>query len=151
MCTFDRTGLGKCSIKIYSQNLPPEYQYFPDNPRKGGSNGLVDYCPTVIGFSNAVCTDDTNHSALTNMFGDAFGSASRCFYSNLISNSFFILNKTMHCFEATCTQTGQLLLRIQGQNVPCPVNGQSGMADMAHLRGLHGSITCPAASDICDR
>lgn len=41
------------------------------------------------------------------------------------------------------------MLRVQGQKVYCPVDGQVGQADTTYLRGLHGSIECPAALDIC--
>lgn len=43
----------------------------------------------------------------------------------------------------------QIILHIQGQTAPCPIDGSEGYADTTGLRGLHGSVKCPSANEIC--
>lgn len=44
-CTADHTAKSFCNLMIYD-NIPEEYQYFPDTPNLGGYPSQSDFCPT---------------------------------------------------------------------------------------------------------
>lgn len=180
-CTYDKHSVGACDTMSYQNPLPEEYQYFPDDPNRGGSMSTMDYCPTVVYYDNVDCVDPYN-VPLINIYGNEFGSSSRCFESTVITHSLPQLGRHPHCFRTSCVPSSvpypttateveekvnhtphfssslsssslplqqQIILHIQGQTIPCPINGSEGYADTTGLRGLHGSVSCPSAIDIC--
>nr|AAT96400.1 metalloproteinase [Cryptobia salmositica] len=46
-CSADHDGYGKCGITTYQNYLPQWSQYFTGDPRKGGLEEWMDYCPIV--------------------------------------------------------------------------------------------------------
>ncbi|KEG12488.1 surface protease GP63 [Trypanosoma grayi] len=146
-CTHDRLGLGACDVVVHDQELPSNYQYFTDK-RRGGSSDLMDYCPAIMGFTDINCVTERIPVG-SNIFGSEAGEYSRCFDSNMIAAAFPIINTGGRCFPMACTEAGQMLLRIQGQTVPCPEDGSEGEADTSRLIGVHGKIKCPVATLLC--
>ncbi|RNF13110.1 putative surface protease GP63 [Trypanosoma conorhini] len=146
-CTHDRLGAGRCDVTEYPVDLPTNYQYF-SNPRLGGSLPEMDYCPSISVYFNVNCVNENNEGSV-NLYGDEMGQNSRCFKSNLITSALPNLGNGARCLPMMCTSSGQILLRVQGQTVPCPANGTAGEADTSYLRGVHGKILCPSASLIC--
>lgn len=71
-CTSDRRGVGKCIFAYYDSNLPTQFQYF-ENPRLGGSDPLMDFCPFVGDADDTKCTAKTNA-----LKGSVYGIMSRC-------------------------------------------------------------------------
>lgn len=55
MCTTDRRALAFVQISDWSGSLPTQYQYFSGFPARGGSLDVLDYCPAVTAYSNALC------------------------------------------------------------------------------------------------
>ncbi|RNC60987.1 putative surface protease GP63 [Trypanosoma cruzi] len=146
-CTHDFLGMGSCDIMRHNAVLPVDYRYFTD-PRIGGSTPLMDYCPSVQVYSNWNCISEVT-AEVPNFLGNEMGQHSRCFSSNLVTGASPFFSTGFRCFPTVCTKSGQILLRVQGQTVPCPLNGTAGEADTSHLRGVQGKIVCPAASLLC--
>lgn len=156
VCSLDHQGVGRCDIGLYTKDLPKEYQYFPDHPRLGGQ-ATMDYCPVTTFYQNFDCVNPYLNP-LTNLFGAEFGPGSRCLSSSVVTHSFplFVQSKQPQCYKTSCIYretdgvvSGQLLISVQGQTAPCPADGKAGVADTSGLRGVHGVIDCPSASDIC--
>ena len=146
-CTYDRLGKGYCATSSYQQALPNYYQYF-SNPNLGSSVALSDYCPAVLPYSNVICIDSSASDA-QDIYGSTYSSQSRCFVSNLITTDFSVGSLTdSRCFTYTCS-AGQLIIGVQGQSAACPADGSAGAADLSTLSGYHGTIICPAASELC--
>ncbi|KAH9599708.1 Peptidase M8 [Trypanosoma melophagium] len=146
-CTNDRLGIGQCDIVRHSNDLPPNSQYFRDS-RTGGSLPEMDYCPFIMGYSNIDCINKEVYDS-SNIFGSEFSIYSRCFESNMITGAFPNVGTGARCFPITCTESGQILIRVQGQTALCPVDGKAGYADTSHLVGIHGKIKCPSAIELC--
>lgn len=151
-CTHDRNSVGYCDLAAFSNPLPTEYQYF-SNPRKGGSLSTMDYCPAVLDYDNFNCVNPYAFP-LVNIYGNSFGPGSRCFDSNVISHTIPLLRHSPHCFSSSCVShpdgsNQQLVLSVQSQTVPCPIDGSEGEGSTEGLRGLHGAIHCPQATDVC--
>jgi hypothetical protein len=51
-------------LASYSTALPVEYRYF-DQPNKGGSDSLADYCPYWYAPPENYCTDETKEGIET--------------------------------------------------------------------------------------
>lgn len=148
-CTLDRSSIGYCNTVVYQSALPQRYQYF-NNPREGGAEATMDYCPARVTYAGTVCTDTATYGTIANLYANEYGSSSRCFSSNVITNAFPTVKSGARCFPCVCSETGQLQLRIQGQSVPCPADGSAGRADTSALLGAHGFVECPAAVEVCD-
>jgi leishmanolysin len=146
-CTFDRLGKGYCGVSEYSTALPAHFQYF-SSPLKGSAVSLSDFCPAVLPFSNIICVD-SSASDSQDIFGSTYSPQSRCFESNLISTDFGVSSGSdARCFTYVC-EGSQLIIGVKGQSAACPADGSAGNADISTLRGYHGNIVCPPASELC--
>lgn len=147
-CTYDRLGIGMCDVASYTSALPAYMQYFFDSTL-GAQVSVADYCPGVVPFSNTICIDPSTTETQA-IYGQTFGSSSRCFDSNLIKSQYRLDSSGARCFAASCSSSGAILITIDGKTVQCPTDGSAGTADLSAL-GLsyRGQITCPKASVIC--
>lgn len=154
MCSYERDSVGYCDVMIHSSALPENYQYYPADPRQGGSLSTMDYCPAVLYYENFNCVNPYS-VPLLNIYGNEFGRGNRCFNSNIISHTVPLLKPSPHCFRVSCLPgvagngSKQVVLQVQGQTLPCPSNGMAGRADTSGLRGLHGFVDCPSETEIC--
>jgi len=118
-CNGHRTAGGKCGYVSYGSALPSKYTYFSDST-KGGRSGWNDYCPTIDGYSNRYCHQETTDSRSDN-YGEQYGPNSACW--DLIDASF----ATDGCYLTQCFRDAndKVVLRVmindEWQN--CPVAG----------------------------
>ncbi|EEY55218.1 leishmanolysin-like peptidase [Phytophthora infestans T30-4] len=89
-CSVDATSRAVCSLNTKSQAIPTEYQYFPGNPRKGGTNTFADYCPLVVGNTAGDCSLSANLLQLgetnVNAFGETYCPTCKCTQTSLRSD-----------------------------------------------------------------
>lgn len=55
-CTPDMRYRAVCNVYNAPFDLPAHHQYFT-NPKRGGQNPYLDYCPTYWRLSNGDCQD----------------------------------------------------------------------------------------------
>lgn len=179
VCTYDKHSVGACDTMTYLSPLPVQYQYYSDAPNKGGSMSTMDYCPTVIYYDNADCVNPFNAPLVNiygTEFGEAsrcfestvithslpqIGSKPHCFRTSCVTAHTPSTSSVMSEERPVVSAQGvplasslsvfpqQIILHVQGQTIPCPINGDEGNADTSGLRGLHGSVKCPPATEIC--
>jgi hypothetical protein len=59
-CTPDRTGVGYCAVGTLQQSISnPLFNYFGNANLGSTSYENADYCPMILAYSNAICTDTT--------------------------------------------------------------------------------------------
>jgi hypothetical protein len=150
-CTYDRKGIGRCSLATYSANLPSYFQYFSGQPRLGGSGPFMDACPFREPFTNRVCNDAT-FAGTTNdgLWGHTFAAESRCIKtsSNFLVSTRTGTNGEPRCLRVRCPggKRVQLAVGKTGAWTDCPLNGAAGSITLA---GYGGTATCPTAAEIC--
>jgi hypothetical protein len=144
---MDLLAGGYCAIG--QADVPVYHQYFPGQPNIGGSVPLSDFCPTVISFSNSICTSPTTKDT-QDIKGNTYSQASRCFSSNIIQSDFSVGPASdTRCFPFSCSVTGAILVNVKGQTVRCPSSLEPGPGDTSRLVGFKGTIECPAAAALC--
>lgn len=178
-CTYDKHSAGVCDTMTYLNPLPSEYQYFPDAPNRGGSMSTMDYCPAVVYYDNVNCVNPFNTPLVNiygSEFSESsrcfestvithslpqIGKNPHCFRSSCVtgvvpSRTIFTEEKSSSLIPMgsqasvnSLSSTQQIILNIQGHTIPCPLNGNEGNADTSGLRGLHGSVKCPSATEVC--
>eukprot|EP00455_Lapot_gusevi_P004587 TRINITY_DN11889_c0_g1_i7.p1 TRINITY_DN11889_c0_g1~~TRINITY_DN11889_c0_g1_i7.p1 ORF type:complete len:398 (+),score=16.36 TRINITY_DN11889_c0_g1_i7:49-1242(+) len=148
-CSPDFLGQGYCGVAEYSSALASNFQYFSD-PNEGGAVSLSDYCPTGLAYSNRVCIDGSTTDS-QNIYGNTYGSASRCFQSSMVQSGYSPGDASVstRCFPITCTSTGLIRIDIRGSTAICPLDGSAGAADISGVSGYSGVIMCPRASSLC--
>jgi leishmanolysin len=148
-CSTDFLGQGQCGVAEYNDPLSSHYQYF-SNPNSGGAVALSDYCPTGLTFSNRVCIDGSTKDT-QDIYGNTYGSASKCFQSSLVSQGYSPGDAAVstRCFPISCTSAGRIQIDIRGGTAICPLDGSAGAADLSGVSGYTGVILCPRASALC--
>jgi len=145
-CTYDRSAHGLCYVATFSAALPSYYQYWTNDPTKGGGNAAVmDYCPSVGAYSNGNCGVVAN-TPTQNARGQAYGSTSMCFKSSLLSTSYVYNDQSAFkfaCYESQCTGAGVLQIRPVGVSAWT----DCGDATVLSFSGFNGNLTCPDSTE----
>ena len=154
-CTGGRLNKGFC--KFYeNEAIPTIYQYFSDNPNKGGK-GNIEYCPItqkeddtqsqVFNFYPGSCKEGLLYR---NGLEEQFTDHSFCAISTVIpnNNDYFIYNNYRRavCYPMHCTNT-TLTIQIGTFYLTCPKQG--GVLTMPSISGYIGAIECPDYNLIC--
>ena len=114
-CTDDMTGKASCSVAEYSHVLPNEYQYFP-NPRLGGLDSDLDFCPTFVGKQSDTCISNTKRQSGMEQFGDS----SRC-----LSGKSGNRDSSLFCVPTACAiDENSPYVRVDGIWQKCEYEGQ---------------------------
>jgi hypothetical protein len=94
-CNFDRYSKAFCGFTS-TLNITESYYIYYGSPKTGGfvyflqiflfsyiflKDGLADYCPFYVSYSNGICSDPDN--LLTKDHGELFEEQSRCFDGTL--------------------------------------------------------------------
>jgi leishmanolysin len=54
LCDYNHLHVGYCDLTTTNTPYPADFQYFT-NPKQGSLDELIDYCPSVIPYSNKNC------------------------------------------------------------------------------------------------
>lgn len=152
LCQTNLMGRGFCYI---TNNANPDnlsYQYFNDNPKKGGLF-IADFCPIVAVptdknyFYNWNCI--TGKSTYPSEYSEKIGTTSGCFMSNAVQgNSYSSLSSKSYratCYAHSCDLIQNKLKVFVGNTVvDCPIAG--GEMD---VNNYLGKIVCPDFYSIC--
>jgi leishmanolysin len=77
-CDYNNLHTGQCGIATHRNGgIPPEFQWFPDTPDKGGTDAWLDYCPVIEAYSNRSCRG-TTPSYKSPYIGETIGFNSKC-------------------------------------------------------------------------
>lgn len=155
-CSPDLLSKGVCNA--YSSGAPFEskYQYFPDDPTKGGKFSGADFCPFYAARSNGDCSAST--TPISFFYGEATGSGSRCMMGDFQLAS-YSRTRTHHgaCLRTSCLRNQILQIQLApgrpyAATVECPVEG--GSVDLGSLpetsSDWSGFLECPPARLLCD-
>merc|ERR1719265_1707028 len=93
---------------MHYQSLPSKFQHFND-PRVGGVNPFIGYCPVWTPYStggdSSFCKDSQQSSA-TKARGESFGASSRCVMSTVVSRKYRGADEEGTCRQTRCYDTG---------------------------------------------
>lgn len=153
-CFAGRTSKGIAYIQTYTNDLPPEFQYF-NNPKLGG-NKNNDFCPVAYNsnldgwYDAESCWIGKSEYILG--LGETIGADSNCFYSSLtFSND----NSTLHykdvtrpiCHKVTCDyENNKYTVTIREKTFECDTDGGQISVD-----GFDGKFYCADFNLICTK
>ncbi|RNE96494.1 leishmanolysin, partial [Trypanosoma conorhini] len=140
LCTHDRLSLGNCDLGRQNQPLPPQYQYFED-PRLGGREVFMDYCPHVTPRAVHGCTNGKAHAII----GSFIGPNSRCVKGKDLQVSGKPIGDV--CVNTQC-DGGKLKVQFRLDTTwhEC----EEGKTVEPPRKYWSGSIVCPKYADVCD-
>lgn len=154
-CFAGRTAKGIAYIKEYNVDLPGAFQYFIENPKKGGYD-LADYCPVTMSSEVAGWYDAgscwNGHSKYAKGLGETIGPNSFCFYSSLtfIDDATLVNYKEKSlpvCHEVTCDRLNKTYtVKIRGISFECDTNG-----GIITVEGFDGNFYCADYNLICTK
>ncbi|EKF30117.1 surface protease GP63, putative [Trypanosoma cruzi marinkellei] len=139
LCTYDRLSLGHCSLKMYAQPLPPQYQYFT-SPRLGSNRLLTDKCPMVEAYSNSGCTSGTRAF----MPGSFVGPNSRCAKGDVLRFDGKYIGDV--CVNTRCEDGN---LSVQFLHDEKWYECRDGATVTPNETYWSGGIFCPKYADVC--
>jgi len=146
-CTHNRISKGYCNLAKYRSALPVQNRYFSERVR-GGRDVHADYCPFMENYNNEDCTKHTNTKKNTPIFGEEYGTESRCFDATVIQSGYKVRSGSgprQHCHRTSC-KDGVLTIHIgDASSVKCPTRG----GKVAAPSGFNGEVWCPPAGDVC--
>ncbi|KAF2069217.1 hypothetical protein CYY_009466 [Polysphondylium violaceum] len=141
-CTYDRIAKGQCTVQ--KAKVPAEFDYLGDG---NGGDVLPDYCPSIDGYPNLYCVDNsTNNNQSGGYFfqhGEVFGADSRCFESSLIKTSPISLSTEARCYQTACLGNSRLKIKIDSFWYDCPYGSS------IEIEGYSGNIQCPNGDEVC--
>eukprot|EP00744_Colponema_vietnamica_P011099 GILI01015615.1.p1 GENE.GILI01015615.1~~GILI01015615.1.p1 ORF type:complete len:319 (-),score=61.67 GILI01015615.1:209-1057(-) len=149
-CSPDFNSFGPCQMGTYSADLPSYYQFFPGSPKMGGTAQLMNYCPSVLGYSNRQCNKYDNSQANISSIGLYFGSDGRCFKTtSTLYKGGSAENGPARCFKSRCPYGTRIEFLVGDSTVwtACPSDGSVGV--VAAPSPYTGEVTCPLASAFC--
>ena len=153
-CTTGR--MAKCFCKFYTDSVPTQFQYWPNNSTKGGRM-LNDYCPVaeredsniqlMYNFYPGSCkVGSIFRSGLSEVMTDhSFCAVSRV-YPSESDMSIYGYTQRGVCYPMYCSDT-RLTVQIGNFYVVCKKNG--GIEHMPAISGFSGSFECPHYNTIC--
>ena len=144
-CDYFHLSGGVCNIINYDSDLESYNQYFSD-PRKGGSDPYVDYCPIRVGYENQKCRDESRSS--DPKWGETFGPYSRCFVSDLVEKN-NNANYSTRCYELVECIEDKAIVKVGNDNVGYKnLECKSGLF-VGWPEEFSGSLQCPDIEILC--
>ncbi|CAC9502068.1 putative leishmanolysin [Leishmania infantum JPCM5] len=143
-CTSDRRGIGRCILTSYKSNLPTYFQYFGD-PRLGGPDPLMDFCPFVRAADDTMCAAKTNA-----LKGSVYGVMSRCVDTPA---GFSIDDSAVQqhgiCAEVQCGSSAYGV-KINGASAfrDCPPGSTYNLSTLSPSFSK-GHLVCPSYESVC--
>lgn len=110
-CSYDLKDKSSCLLKTYSDDLPEYFQYYPNEPKKGGWEEAADYCPIPYPANDGNCQNSGPKSVIViGEIGESIGFTSRCYMSTSRWGSI------PSCYQSRCSEsTGFLELKVNGE------------------------------------
>lgn len=139
MCDFMHVRKGYCSLGSYQSALPSAYQYFAD-PKMGGSDQFLDYCPVVKPYTNGDCRDPDT-VLLSTDYGEDAGPDSRCITGTYSKSG--SIGSHSGCHSVSCSGT-TATITIGDTKVTCPATGGD-----VKVTGYSGVVHCPPSDVLC--
>ena len=140
-CDYKRLHKGQCNLVTYSEDLPSKYQYFSD-PRTGGSDLYLDYCPVIKQIDSSNCRGlEQSEGQISPDYGEKICENCRCLegtYSKSGSTSYHA-----GCHEVECYDT-YALVYFGDVSVQCPFTGGE-----VEIEGYSGTVICPSTDILC--
>jgi leishmanolysin len=145
-CTFNLLSKGFCQLRTYDTNLG-YYEHIPTNPKIGGIDSLMDYCP----YMNPVSFSGCRGSGSGEPF-EVYGGNSACWDSNLVISR-VLKSVDARCLEYACDANTTLRVRVGNTWLDCPQNQSFLNITSGFEPGYSGYITCPTNgyNILCDR
>jgi hypothetical protein len=160
-CNRGRTARGYCNVRLHTDYLSSSERYFDylypsgndEAGRIGGGYAHLDHCPTIVPYANKACVDAANRDYY-NVFGNSYGSDSRCFESNVIFQGFDSGSETTRCFpvDACDDDSRTYTVLIGGEHaVECSPDVEGGVVDVEEATGgaFAGAVTCAPYDEVC--
>ncbi|KAK7199074.1 major surface protease gp63 [Novymonas esmeraldas] len=144
VCASDRLSVGYCKLVNHPRPLPPQFQYFSD-PKLGGEDDEMDYCPYVEPFSETRCFFDGSF-----LNGSVYGAMSRCFDAPAgfaesgRSSAQYGLCAKVHC----ATTTYSVKVKGATTHTRCPPGTTLPLSSLSS-EFSDGHITCPPYDSVC--
>jgi hypothetical protein len=148
-CDYKRLNRGKNNLKVYTEDIPQPYQYYP-NTKKGG-DPFADYCPFIAPNDDGNCRGfGPKKTSVRSQYGESIGENSRCIEGNFTKDNDSPWHAT--CHEVVCHDTwvdikiGDILVRCEFGVWGFPgVTGYSGGVECADTWKLCNQKPCPSA------
>lgn len=140
MCTHTLTGKGYCPLSTYTSSLG-YYAHFTD-PKIGGPDSNLDYCPIVYRYTNGACS--TVRAGNTY---EHFGSNSACFDSSVLRSS-STSSPAAHdsnCLEYKCAATngGNTTLQVRVSSTWYECGNENAVKSYTLNTDVKGYFKCP--------
>eukprot|EP00758_Cryptobia_borreli_P017666 Tbor_TRINITY_DN6211_c1_g7::TRINITY_DN6211_c1_g7_i1::g.2193::m.2193 len=150
-CAPDYRSIKHCNVTTFDSDLPLWAQYFPGNPKKGGSERLMDYCPIMGVFDDHQCDNPANKKANESIIPQYYATDGRCFETNeVVKYGQWKNNKPLvaNCLQTRCVSNAvEFKMPDNAAWIPCPSKG----AEVTVLQyGYKGNVICPDPNIICD-
>ncbi|RLN71589.1 hypothetical protein BBJ28_00011344 [Nothophytophthora sp. Chile5] len=163
-CSVDGTSRSMCTISS-GRTIPPEYQYFPGFPTKGGED-FADFCPMNVGYSYGDCSDPSNlmlpGKTTINILGESYCPTCKCTATSLRSadstNWSVNARRQTGCYAMRCLSNGsndtssntiELTIPRSKTNDVVAINCTR-KGEKLTVQGFSGYITCPDPFTICN-
>ena len=166
VCSQHNKFRGFCGARLFGKDLPEKDKNF-ENPKIGGFDLLINYCPIVVEnkfnqkFYGGSCTHGSKQDLL---HYEKIGKDSGCFVSSLnkeqkeippyseqktafsleVYSIPRILQSRAACVEYTC-EKGEIYLKIDDKKVHCPSN------KITKVPGYGGEIKCADKRVMCHK
>lgn len=143
-CTSDRLGVGRCILTSHKSNLPTYFQYFSD-PRLGGPDPLMDFCPVVEVAEGTMCAATTNA-----LKGSVYGVMSRCVDTPVgFSMDDSAVRQHGICVEVQCDST-KYYIKANGASAfcDCPPGSTYNLSTLSPSFSK-GYLVCPSYESVC--
>ncbi|KAL9656830.1 hypothetical protein ABK040_004365 [Willaertia magna] len=136
-CTYDLRSKGYCGVSLYTQNLQ-YYEHIPNNPKAGGFDPLMNYCPYIVPYSNGDCRSGKLYAY------EYSGVNSACFESNIAPITSSQSEQDTRCFEFVCDTTNKILkIKVQGSIFSCPAEQKATTFTSGFPFTYRGYLSCP--------
>ena len=164
-CTPDLRARGHCDVRMYSADLPSQFQWWSSQPRRGGAQTAADYCPHMIAYSNGLCELTANAPDMSSNYrGEVYGPTSSCFETTLnqnIGGYVAVSGTSQGCYPTRCSAAGTVEIQVNVSStggqiwLECPRPPATGVYDATVAApaglGVSGNIRCPEmAALLCD-
>ena len=138
-CDYFHLGKAKCNLKEYEKQLPKEFQYF-SNPKKGGSDPYVDYCPVKEPTSYGNCRGTGPLVYANPSYFEEICEDCRCFETTIAKDKASDQLRPV-CYRVLCAEDHSLV-QINNSTFRCPYEG-------GKIEAMEGHLICPEWKVLC--
>jgi len=111
MCSPNRRIKNACGLGAYPDDLPQEFQYFPDS-KTGGLDFWADYCPIYNNFYSTNLDCESEDASITAEIGESNGPGSRCLVSSAIPAGYNTsIEPRAVCYKVVECKSDRVILR----------------------------------------